>query len=491
MKPSKPYEPGEIVAEYRIDKLLGEGGFGEAYLAYHERLKRRVVIKTLKADFKNKVEGDGRAADAQRRFKVEAEAQTRLSHPNVCAVYDVLEEHWAIVMEFVDGETLEEWSKTKPSRESIVTALTSAAQALRHAHSNKVAHRDLTLKNVMISREGFIKVLDFGLAKFIDNDETLSGFSKLCGTPGYVAPERWTDPMADDQTIDIFSFGVLIYKLITGELPFPGIVGDNPPAFKDFDVPDWRDLEDLARRCLTREPKARPTVDEMIDALGKIHGKLQHIPRDICFFDSSTLLEILSPGTGSGEAGTRRKRARYYFRTHMVQNSAVSSPGALAELADAVCRQYFELRGGNSGTKSPLYRFVERFRIEMLKQSNQPAKTVKGPARWDKLTDDQRHLFFIRAKPFFAEQLYRLARQLAVAAYDSGLYVKGLDEFSRDPKVSRRAVHRLAEAVAAGGSHIASELPEYRRPEWRKFLKKEFIGTKESKGKYRIVPEAA
>jgi eukaryotic-like serine/threonine-protein kinase len=265
--------PGSAMGPYAIGSLLGVGGMGEVYLARDTRLDRDVAIKLLQPAFASH-------PDRRRRFEQEARTAASLSHPNIVAVYDVgLNENVPfIVMEYVRGETLS--SQLRRERFSRGRALQiggDIAAALVEAHAHHIAHRDLKPGNVMLTPEGMVKVLDFGIAKTIasgsqairsdepapDAPRTRPG--QLVGTPGYMSPEQRTGGHVDERT-DVYSLGVILFELFTGRRPFAQDDFINASAttpvlsVRALDPSVPQALGELIAQAMDWDPAARPSA---------------------------------------------------------------------------------------------------------------------------------------------------------------------------------------------------------------------------------------
>ncbi|MEO8052613.1 MAG: protein kinase, partial [Acidobacteriota bacterium] len=220
---------GASLGPYHIESKLGDGGMGEVFRAVDTRLGRAVAIKITRDQF-------------SAHFEREARAISSLNHPNICTLYDIGSNY--LVMELVDGETIASRLKSGPL--PVKTALLYASQivaALAEAHGKGIVHRDLKPANIMIAKSG-IKVLDFGLAKF-SQDEVVTLSHMVLGTPAYMAPEQRESKTADARS-DIYSFGYVLYEMLTGAR-----VGSNRRR-----VPS-RKLERIVRRCLEQDPGSR------------------------------------------------------------------------------------------------------------------------------------------------------------------------------------------------------------------------------------------
>ena len=263
---------GSRLGSHEILGLLGAGGMGEVFLAEDTRLKRRVAIKVLPA---------AAASDPDRvaRFHREAQALAALNHPGIAAIYDLAESNGTtfLVLELIDGETLAERLRRGPP--AVDEALRIARQmldALAAAHERGIGHRDLKPANVSVTRDGTVKILDFGLATFrftgaaaagrTDSTLTFDGTSPgvILGTAGYMSPEQAKGLDADHRS-DIFSFGCIFYELLSGRRAFAADTASESLANvlkSDVDLaalpPDLNPrLVEMLRRCLEKDPRQR------------------------------------------------------------------------------------------------------------------------------------------------------------------------------------------------------------------------------------------
>ena len=272
--------PGTVLGPYRVDALLGAGGMGEVYKARDTRLKRDVAIKVLPV---------GASADPDRlaRFALEARAAAALSHPNICAVFDIGMHEGVpfLVSELLEGETLRRVCGNRPL--TVRRALDYSvpiARGLAAAHAKGIVHRDLKPENVFVTADGRVKILDFGLAKLMTAfvDETQLGtvppstdVGVVLGTAGYMSPEQ-VRALPTDSRSDIFSFGTVLFEMVAGRTPFRGdtradtaaaILSEEPPALlPETGVPPA--LERIIRRCLEKVPSNRfQSADDLAFAL--------------------------------------------------------------------------------------------------------------------------------------------------------------------------------------------------------------------------------
>ncbi|HJX29265.1 MAG TPA: serine/threonine-protein kinase, partial [Thermoanaerobaculia bacterium] len=258
------------LAHYRVLGRLGEGGMGEVFLAEDSRLGRRVALKVLPPDL----------AEEPRhleRFRREARSVAALNHPNIVTLYSVEEVEGLhfLVMEVVEGETLADLIAEGPMPlEHLLPIACPLAEALEAAHACGVIHRDLKPRNVMVSREGRVKILDFGIARSAhapseEGDGTaetdLTKTGHLIGTAAYMSPEQIKgEPV--DQRSDLFSLGIVLYEMATGKRPFRGksrlstmaaVLHATPPPPSSIatELPDRFDW--IVGRCLAKEPSLR------------------------------------------------------------------------------------------------------------------------------------------------------------------------------------------------------------------------------------------
>ena len=216
---------GRMLAQYRITERIGAGGMGEVYRAEDTRLGRRVAVKFLPENMTD--------ASTRRRFQREAQLASSLNHPHILTVHDAgeVEGRQYLVTELVDGGTLREWSRRDRSWRQIVELLIGVADGLAAAHDASILHRDIKPDNILVSKSGYAKLADFGLAKlarapgYRGADAWAHGGAHppglLMGTVAYMSPEQATGEPLDPRS-DIFSFGVVLYELLARQRPFEG-----------------------------------------------------------------------------------------------------------------------------------------------------------------------------------------------------------------------------------------------------------------------------
>jgi len=276
---------GTLLGHYRIDAVLGRGGMGEVYRAHDTRLDRAVAVKVLP-------DGAAGRPSSVDRFLREARAASALNHPNIVTVHEVGETGSGgvfIVQELVEGETLRARIGQPLALASLADIGRQTAQALATAHAAGIVHRDVKPENVMVRRDGYVKVLDFGLARMVSpesgdaqtatNMDTTPG--TVLGTTSYMSPEQAQAEPATPAS-DVFSLGIVLYEMATGRRPFTAptsfgvlaaIVSEHPvpPARLDPSIPPA--LDALIMRMLAKEPGRRPSAAEVESELAAITGR--------------------------------------------------------------------------------------------------------------------------------------------------------------------------------------------------------------------------
>jgi Tol biopolymer transport system component len=324
---------GQTLGHYRILEPLGKGGMGEVYLAEDTKLGRQVALKILSKDLAGDV-------DRRQRFEREARAAAALNHPNIVTIHSVEEEDGVpfLTLELVEGRTLSELIPPggMPLERLLAVAI-PLADAIGAAHQRGITHRDLKPANVMVTGDGRVKVLDFGLAKLKEDawaaaaasmpTAELTGEGRILGTVAYMSPEQAEGRAVDPRT-DVFALGVLLYEMATGERPFKGdnqmsvlsaIIKDTPSSVTSVkrDLP--RDLGRIVQRCLAKDPEDRYQTAK------DLRNDLRMLKEDLA---SGELAAVAASGA--------RPAPPLAARTVWQRPAVIGVVGALAALAIAV-----------------------------------------------------------------------------------------------------------------------------------------------------------
>ena len=304
---------GRTFSHYQVLERLGEGGMGVVYKGEDLRLRRNVALKFLPRHTPIK-------QDFRRRFFHEAQAASALNHPNICTIYDIDEanDEVFIVMEYVDGVTLRRWmdrlhdgitAVSGNVMEEVLGILTQIADGLGKAHEHGIVHRDLKPENLMVTKDGRIKIMDFGLAKLLGASK-LTRTGSTMGTVPYMSPEQ-IQGMPTDARSDIFSFGVLMYEMIAGRRPFVAdheaaviyeIIHVEPRPLHEVVTGCDPEITGIVMKCLQKDRTQR------IQSLSDVHLRLKRYSRGVpsptieveslqeLKPDSYTLFAVFAPG---------------------------------------------------------------------------------------------------------------------------------------------------------------------------------------------------
>jgi len=308
---------GTRFGRYEIRSLLGKGGMGEVYLAEDLQLRRKVALKVLPPDLASN-------QDRMRRFQHEALATAALNHPNIAHIYEIGEANLGpteaavhfIAMEFIDGRTLGELMRDQQTDlKKLLRYLQYVADGLAKAHATGIVHRDLKPDNIMITREGHAKILDFGLAKLVeaegtalkpDRDRRLDSQATeiatvimrqqstpgmILGTAGYMAPEQAQGRTNEiDHRSDIFAFGCILFEAVTGSKAFKGadlvetlnkVIREQVTPIRDLNPSAPPDLQRIVRRCLAKDPEERyQTIKDVALELKEVRRELEDAGSD-------------------------------------------------------------------------------------------------------------------------------------------------------------------------------------------------------------------
>ena len=326
------------MGDFELKKRLGKGGMGEVFLARQISLDRMVALKTLSKEL-------ARKGDFVARFEREAKSMAKIDHPNVVKIYAVDSFkgiHFAAI-EYIDGKSVQNWldhlGRLTVADAVYITIV--SAEALKHAHSQNMVHRDIKPDNILITQKGIVKVADFGLAKAMDEEVSMTQSGTGLGTPLYMAPEQARNAKHVDERVDIYALGATLYHLLTGKLPFMGTTalelilakekGTYPTARSlRSEIPERLDL--IIDKMMAKDPNHRyKNCDEIIRdlvALG-VHGET------LSFIDGAAPV-----GTGHSSAATSTS-LRGTQGIRKTAGSAVSTLGAMTDAANAGTRIWY------------------------------------------------------------------------------------------------------------------------------------------------------
>ncbi|MGH9931326.1 MAG: protein kinase domain-containing protein, partial [Pyrinomonadaceae bacterium] len=282
-------KPGQAIGSYEVISFISCGGMGEVYLAQDRRLRRKVALKILPASFTQD-------SDRLQRFEQEARSASALNHPNIITIYEILKANstQVIATEFVEGETLRQrLSHTQLSLTQSLLIAIQIADALVAAHAAGIIHRDIKPENIMLRPDGYVKVLDFGLAKLTDRKETKPDDSTramiqtsagiVMGTVSYMSPEQARGLPVDERT-DIWSLGVVLYEMLAGRAPFEGtttsdvivsVLEREPRSITGLAPETPEGVEWIVTKALTKERDDRyQTAREMLSDIRRLKQRL-------------------------------------------------------------------------------------------------------------------------------------------------------------------------------------------------------------------------
>jgi Tol biopolymer transport system component len=427
---------GSRLGHYRIERLLGTGGMGEVYVAEDTRLGRHVALKVL---------GPGLAGDRDRRerFEREARAAAALNHPNIVTIHSVEDVDGVLflTLELIDGQTLGDVIPAGGLPLDRVLDLSIAlADGVGAAHQRGITHRDLKPANVMLTSDGRLKILDFGLAKVEEEirvaeaampTAALTGDGRIVGTVAYMSPEQ-AAARPVDQRSDVFSLGVILYEMVTGVRPFQGdtqmstlssIIKDTPKPIAELRPGLPRDVARIINRCLEKD------VEDRYQSAKDLRNDLRALKNDLASG------EVAFPSGSGGQpgippiaAGRRRTGAIAAAVAALLAILAVASlwPRSPDESASAA-RPFDSLKltrlttggGANQAAISPDGRYVAYVSLKDGKPSlwlRQIATTSNvqvvqpGDARYAGLSfaPDGNHIYYVDARDAFARRLYQM-----------------------------------------------------------------------------------
>jgi len=362
------------LSHYRIVSKLGAGNMSEVYLAQDTNLDRKVALKILPADL-------AANRDRMQRFVREAKSAAALNHPNIAHIYEIGESNGLnfIAMEFIDGHTFGEVIQSETDLRKIVRYLQRVAEGLTKAHAAGIVHCDLKPDNIMVTHDGHVKILDFGIAKLIEAQTLSSTASEIdtaitlqhsqpgtvLGTVGYMSPEQARGRTDDiDRRSDIFSFGCILFEAVTGHKAFAGedaidtlnkIIRGSPPPITDLRPDASNTLKRIVRRCLAKDPKDRyQTTKDLVIELRELRRELAN-PAGIDIsaappsIEAATGVHLKSPSPESVVSSSppaRASSAEYLIsQVRLSRPAAILTIGLLLLAAALILIWYFEHTG--------------------------------------------------------------------------------------------------------------------------------------------------
>lgn len=296
------------LGKYEITEVLGQGAMGVVYKGFDPGIRRTVAIKTIRREL---VEGERAAAAMLARFRNEAQAAGKLAHPGIVAVYDYGEDASVayIAMEYVEGNSLREYigQGTRFAERDAVSIMSQLLEALAHAHERRVWHRDIKPGNVIVMRNGKVKVADFGIARIEASELTQTGM--MMGSPGYMAPEQYAAAQIDHRA-DLFAAGVVFYQLITGAKPFVGTTEQvsyatchTEPLRPSLADPGkgWERYDPVIAKALSKKPEDRfQSAEAFRAAVLAAHDA----PAAAAVSEETIIVEVLRPAAAVELSGS-------------------------------------------------------------------------------------------------------------------------------------------------------------------------------------------
>jgi eukaryotic-like serine/threonine-protein kinase len=426
-------KPGQAVGSYEIISFISRGGMGEVYLAQDRRLSRKVALKILPASFTTD-------SDRLGRFEQEARAASALNHPNIITIYEILKAKSThiIATEFVEGETLRKRlsQPSLPLKQSLNIAI-QVADALSAAHKVGIIHRDIKPENIMLRPDGYVKVLDFGLAKLSEEvspavsaeaptRQVKTGSGVVMGTAGYMSPEQARGKDVDART-DIFSLGAVIYEMVAQRKPFEGetpsdtlaaILKTDPPSLAQL-MPDTPpELVRIVSKTLRkdREERYQSVKELLID--------LRALKQDLEFQAKMGIEQSLAPAPASptsvASAAPQTSEMRHAIST-ITDSLTIEIKRHKAVATAVLCLVFLVLAGGAYG----LYRYLRRspvhFQTTRLTRLTNTGKVIDAI-----LSPDGRYVLYVlsdaRKQSVWIRQVTTANDKVVVPPADVGLF---------------------------------------------------------------------
>jgi len=455
---------GQTISHFKILEKLGQGGMGVVYKAEDTKLKRTVALKFLPR-------GLEAHEPEQARFLQEAQAASAINHPNVCTIHEIATEgdpkgagQQFIVMEYVDGKTLRQVVPLQKTQTAIDYAI-QIGEALQEAHSKGIVHRDIKTDNIMVNRKNQVKVMDFGLAK-LKGSLKLTKTSSTVGTLAYMAPEQIEGGEVDVRS-DIFSFGVVLYEMLTGHLPFRGeheaammysILNEEPESLQKYLLDAPSELLHVLNRALEKDPNDRyQNVTEMVIDLRRLKKETTRVLRP------SEGQSVISekPSEGFLEGFLRKK----WFRPSAISAGAVV---VLVLLYFLVWPPLHDLLFGTeripiavisfeNQTGDPQFDYL-RTAIPNLLITSLEQSTALRVTTWERMRDLLKQMGKPDAQIITTDLGFELCQRDSVKALVTGSFIRMGDMFATDVKVLDVESKQLLKSASSKGEGLGSIL---------------------------------
>ncbi len=466
---------GQTISHYRILEKLGEGGMGVVYRAEDTKLKRTIALKFLPRGLE--------AQEPERaRFLQEAQAAAALNHPHICTIHDIALEgsQQFIVMEYVDGKTLRQLVPIQKMQTAIDCAI-QIGDALQEAHSKGIVHRDIKTDNIMVNAKNQVKVMDFGLAK-LKGSLKLTKTSSTVGTLAYMAPEQIEGGEVDARS-DIFSFGVVLYEMLTGHMPFRGeheaamvysIVNEEPTPIEKY-LPDISsELVHILNRALEKDPEDRyQFVHEMVIDLRRLKKQTSKVvrPTEGLRAEATMPSEVLARERASESlAAETKKSLEILSRKKWFRPSAISAGSVLVLVLlyflvwPALHGLFFSTKripvaviSFENQTGDPQFDYLRTAIPNLLITSLEQSSALRVTT-WERMRDLLKQMGKADAQTINTDLGFELCRRDSIKALVTGSFVKMGEMFATDVKVLDVESKQLLKSAGSKGEGVGSIL---------------------------------
>ncbi len=441
---------GKTISHYRILEKLGEGGMGEVYKVEDTKLERIVAIKFLPTEL-------SKDEEAKKRFIHEAQAASALEHNNICNIHEIdqtEDDQLFVVMTCYEGETLEEKIEKRPLKiDDAIDITIQISQGLTKAHEKGIIHRDIKPSNIFITTEGIVKIIDFGLAK-LSGKTVLTKEGSTLGTVNFMSPEQIKGQEVDRRT-DIWSLGVVLYQMITGQLPFKGeydqsifysIINEEPEPVTGLRSGVPMELERIVIKALAKNPVDRyQHVDELI-------VDLKHLQKSKETTTAPSQIEI--------PAANKSVKNKYIIFATVFIILVISflfiKPILFDEITAADAKPIAVIAFANQ-TGNTSYDYLREAIPNLLITSLEQSKYLRVMT-WERMNDVLKQMGKGNIGEISKELGFELCRHEGIHAIVIGSYVKAGDTFVTDVKVLDATTKELLKSVSTKGQGVQSIL---------------------------------